>query len=151
TDVTWSNRAVIEITEVSQGTTVLPEHTIEFRAAWPLRMEAELSEALAGVRKCLDRLRISFLAQNDEVEPFGRMKRFFQARPAAGDLSSVAHELPELLDTLGRLERWLPQLEQRQCWALTFYSTVRPLLQLVVAPPAVDHPVSLSIVIIDDP
>src|SRR4029077_17031687 len=65
--------------------------------------------------------------------------------------TSVTYELPELLDALHRLERWLPQLEQRQCWALPFYSLVRPILQLVVAPPAADGPVSLSIVVIDDP
>src|SRR5262249_3742354 len=80
TDIALSNRAVIEIIEVSRGTTVLPEHTVELRAAWPLRMQAELSESLAGVRKCLDRLQSSSLAQNEEIEPFGRVKRFFQAR-----------------------------------------------------------------------
>jgi GT2 family glycosyltransferase len=151
TDVAWSNRAVIEIVEVSQGATVLPERTIEFRAAWPLRMQAELYEALADVRKCLDRLQISFSTQDDETEPFGRVKRLFRTRPVGKNPTSVTHELPELLDALGRLEQWLPRLEQRQCWALPFYSVVRPILQLVVSPPSADSPVSLSIVVIDDP
>jgi O-antigen biosynthesis protein len=151
TDVAWSNRAVIEIIEVSQGATVLPERTVEFRAAWPLRMQAELWEALAGVRKCLDRLQISFLAQNGKTERFGRVKRFFHAHPAGRDPTSVTRELPDLLDALGRLERWLPQLEQKQCWALPFYIIVRPVLQLVVSPPRADGPVSLSIVVIDNP
>jgi GT2 family glycosyltransferase len=151
TDVVWSNRAVIEIVELSQGATVLPERTVEFRAAWPLRMQAELYEALAGVRKCLNRLQISISAQDDETEPFGRVKRLFQTRPIGGNPTSVPYELPELLDALGRLERWLPRLEQRQCWTLPFYSVVRPILQLVVSPPSPDSPVSVSIVVIDDP
>jgi GT2 family glycosyltransferase len=150
-DIAWSNRAVIEIIELSQGATVLPERTVEFRAAWPLRMQAELREVLADVRKCLDHLQTSFSAQNDETEPFGRVKRFFQARPTGGDLTSVAHELPNLINALGRLERSLPRLEQRQCWALPFYSVMRPILQLVATPPSADGPISLSIVVIDDP
>jgi GT2 family glycosyltransferase len=150
TDVAWSNRAVIEIVELSQGAMVLPERTTEFRAAWPLRMQAELYEALAGVRKCLDRLQISFSAHGDETEPFGRVKRLFQTRPVGGDPTSVTYELRELLDALGRLERWLPRLEQRQCWTLPFYSVVRPILQLVVGSPSTDSPLSVSIVVIDD-
>jgi hypothetical protein len=92
TDVAWSNRAVIEIVELSQEATVLPERTIEFRAAWPLRMQAELCEALAGARICLDRLQTSLLTQNDETEPFGRVKRLFHTRPVGGNPTSVTHE-----------------------------------------------------------
>jgi GT2 family glycosyltransferase len=150
-DVACSNRAVIEIVELSRGVTVLPERSVELRADWPLRMQAELCEALAGVRKCLDRLQIGSLAQNDETEPFARVKRFFQARPTKGDLTPVTHELPDLIDALGRLERWLPRLEQRQCWALPFYSVMHPILQLVASPPSADGSISLSIVVIDDP
>ena len=150
-DIAWSNRAVIEIIEVSQGATVLPERTVEFRAAWPLRMQVEVCEALAGVRKCLERLQLSFSAQNDETERFRRAKRFFHAYPARGYPASATQQLPDLLDALGRLERWLPQLEQKECWALPFYSIVRPVLQLVVSPPSADNPVSLSIVVIDNP
>jgi GT2 family glycosyltransferase len=150
-DIAWSNRAVIEIIEVSQGATVLPERTVELRPAWPLRMQAELWEVLADLRKCLDRLQISFSAQSDETEPFGRVKRFFQARPSGGDLTSVIHELPDLLNALSRIERWLPRLDQQQCWALSFYSIARSVLQLVVAPPFVDDRISLSIIVIDDP
>jgi GT2 family glycosyltransferase len=150
-EVAWSNRAVIEIIELSQGATVLPEYTVEIRAAWALRMQAELCEALAGVRKCLDRLQIGFAARNDATEPLSRMKRFFQRRPAGRDPASVTDELPDLLDALGRLEQWLPRLDRRQCWALPFYSVVRPILQLVVSPPSPDGLTSISIVVIDDP
>jgi O-antigen biosynthesis protein len=150
-DVACLNRAVLEIIEISQGATVLSEHAFEIRADWALPMQAELCDVLADLRKCLNRLQIGFVAQNEEAEPFGRVKRFFQGRLGAGDLISVTHELPDLLDALDRVEkRLLPQLEQRQCWALPFYNLLRPTLRLVVNPPSPNRRTSFSIVVVDD-
>jgi GT2 family glycosyltransferase len=149
-DVASSNRATIEIIEVSRGATVLPEHPVEIRAASALRVQAELHEALACVREFLDRLQLSFPVQDGETASLSRVRRLLQARSADRDPAPIMQELHDLLDTLGRLEQWLPRLEQRQCWALPFYSVVRSIMPLVVGPPVTSNPKSLSIVVIDD-
>ena len=149
-DVASLSRAAIEIIEVGQGATVLPEHTVEIRAASAVRMQAELREALACVREFVGRLQISFPAQFGERTSLSKVTRFFQARSADRDPTPIMQELRDLLHALGRLEQWLPRLEHRQCWALPFYSVVRPILQLVVSPSFAGDPERLSIVIIDD-
>ena len=149
-DVASSSRLAIEIIEVGQGATVLPEHTVEIWPASAIRMQAELCEALACVRECLDRLQISLPAQDGETATLSRMRRFFQACSAYRDAPLIRQELTDLFGALGRLEQWLPRLEHKQCWALPFYSVVRPILELVVSPPFTGDPASLSIVVVDD-
>jgi GT2 family glycosyltransferase len=149
-DVASSNRAAIEIIEVSQGATVLPEHTVEIRASSALRVQAELHETLACVRGFLNRLQMSFPAQDDGTASLRRLRRFLQVRSAERDPAPITQELRDLLAALGRLEQWLPRLEHRQCWALPFYSVVRPILQRVVSPPFTGDRGSFSVVVIDD-
>src|SRR6266851_1505041 len=72
-------------------------------------------------------------------------------RPAVGIEAEIREELMHLREAVDRLERSLPQLAHSQSWALPFYGSVRPCVELVVSSPAVGAPVGFSVIIMDDP
>ena len=150
-DAPYLSRGTVEIAELSRGSVVLPEHVVEFSPAPAIRAEAEVRDELMRLRQSLDRLQ-SAHPQQPGPQWTATLHRAVQRVRARLDWKTapVLEELSQLRSSLDRLEQALPSLAHEQGWALPFYSAVRPLLQLVVHPPAVMTPASFSVVVIDD-
>ncbi len=117
----------------------------EGRAGFSVRLDT-LPEAPYLARASLE---IVELSQGVVVLPERVVE--LSPRPAVGIEAEIREELMHLREAVDRLERSLPQLAHSQSWALPFYGSVRPCVELVVSPPAVGAPVGFSVIIMDDP
>lgn len=151
-DAPYLSRGNLEITELSSGAIVLPEHNVEFSPFPAVRVEAELRETLIQVRECLDRLQSPSppIVKDRSHLPLALAVQQLRVRLAEPKSAPTRDELSGLLALLNRLEQRLPRLEHGQEWALPVYGSVRALVGMVVPPPPLAKPAKFSIVIIDD-
>ncbi len=150
-DAPYLSRGTVEVKELSRGMVVVPEQIVEFSPLPAVRVEAELREVLNQVRDCMDRLQSPASPElSNRSRKFVRVVEQLRKRVAKPKPSHAPGELTKLLGALDALEHQLPNLERGQDWALPYYSTVRPLVEMVIPPPAIPDPASLSLIIIDD-
>ena len=147
----YLSRGTVEVEELSRGIIVLPGQMVEFSPLPAIRIEAELRESLRQVRDCLDRLQAPASPESsDRSRKFVRALRQLRSHVAKPRPAHSEDKLSKLIGALDGLEQRLPRLERRQDWALPYYSVVRPLVEMVVPPPATPDPASFSLVIIED-
>jgi len=146
------SRATIAIVAVGHDRVVLPEYVVELNSIPEVHIEAEFREELFRVRNCIEMLRSAYQSEsgNRRAMPLYRAVHHLRARIADPNAVPSRQELPQLLESLNRLEQQLPSLRHRQSWALSFYSVVRSLLPFVLPPPPVTSAASFSLVVIAD-
>ena len=146
----YLSRGDVEITELSSGAIVLPNQRVEFSPFPAIRVEAELREALIEVRDCLDRLQSPSVPKTKARQAFAVAVQQLRARTAPSNPAPAIDKQSELLGLLNRLEQRLPRIEHGENWALPFYGSVRPLVEMVVPASPVANPACFSIIIIGD-